>query len=85
MHIKDLYGFSGFRAQCRLKEHPFDQGARIIVLKRRQKKQFVPAAASRCAHFETGERISSVIWMPQKLAYTWNSSIGVSSVRGATL
>lgn len=41
--LRSLYSFPGFFALATLKEVPEDPGARIIVLRRRQKKRFVPA------------------------------------------
>jgi hypothetical protein len=84
MHIKDLYGFPGFRAQCRLKEHSFDPGARIVTLNRRQKKRFVPGVATLHAVFATGKRILCGTWTQRKPAYTLNSSIGAFNAQGAT-
>ena len=41
--LKDLYSFPGFRAGVKLKPHPGHPGARVVTLKRRQKKVFAPA------------------------------------------
>jgi len=38
-HLNDLYSFPGFRARTRLNGIFQDQTARVIELKRRQKKQ----------------------------------------------
>ena len=42
--LKDLYSFHGFRALTKLEPHPEDSGARVVTLRRRQKK--VPALAA---------------------------------------
>lgn len=44
--LKDLYSFHGFRAGVKLKPHPGHLGARVVTLKRRQKKVFAPADKS---------------------------------------
>ena len=41
--LKDLYSFPGFRAGVKLKPHPGHPGARVVTLKRRQKKVSAPA------------------------------------------
>jgi len=47
--LNSLYSFPGFRALSKLKEVPEDPDARIIVLRRRQKKQHAPAVIVRQA------------------------------------
>jgi hypothetical protein len=43
--LKDLYSFPGFRARIKLKPHPEDPDARIVTLRRRQKKTSAPVVA----------------------------------------
>jgi len=51
--IKDLYSFPGFEALLTLKDVPDDPGARVITLRRRQKKVPAPAAGIPKAVFTT--------------------------------
>jgi hypothetical protein len=62
--LKDLYSFPGFRAHAKLKPHAKDPEGRIVTLERRQKKQFVPAAARHCGVSGIGELTWYAIWMP---------------------
>lgn len=61
--LRDLYKFPGFRARATLKPHPEDTEGYIITLDRRQKKQFVPAAAKQYPVIVTGELIRCGTWM----------------------
>ena len=51
--IKDLYSFPGFEALLTLKDVPDDPGARVITLRRRQKKVPVHVVGIRNAAFTT--------------------------------
>lgn len=81
--IKDLCGFPGFRAQARVKEHPLDPGARIVVLKRRQKKRYAPAAAPRYGVFGIEGPTEYVTLTLPLRGFIWSLSTGGYSVRGA--
>jgi len=54
--LKDLYSFPGFRASARLRPHADHPGARIVTLKRRQKKRFVPAGRSTAVGTTAGSK-----------------------------
>lgn len=62
-NIKDLCGFPGFKAQARVKAHPKDSGARVVVLRRRQKKQFARPVAQWFVAIVTGVPIGYEIWI----------------------
>lgn len=59
--LKDLYSFPGFSALVRLKPHPEDADARVVTLRRRQKKVFVPVVAMLKAVFTIAGYIVSVM------------------------
>lgn len=80
-YIKDLYGFPGFQASARLKPHPTDKDARIVTLKRRQKKQSVRSAVPRSKAFETAVSTSSAIMTLMTPRYSWSLSIDASIAR----
>ena len=82
-YIKDLCGFPGFRAQARVKKHPFNPEARIVVLKRRQKKRPVPVVALLSGASGAGETTGFVTWMSPLRRFTWSLSTDGYSVRGA--
>jgi hypothetical protein len=82
--LRDLYDFPGFRVRTTLKPHPEDKKGYIITLERRQKKQFVPAAAKYCRVIETGELILCETWMPGQPISILNLSIAGLPVRIVT-
>jgi hypothetical protein len=55
-NLKDLYSFPGLRACTRIKPHPGHPGARVVTLKRRQKKLFVPVGRATAAGTTAGSR-----------------------------
>ena len=59
--LKDLYSFPGFRALSRLTEHPDDPGARVVTLRRRQKKVSARPADMYKPAITTAKRIVFVI------------------------
>ena len=69
--LRSLYSFPGFQALSTLKEVPEDPGARIIVLRRRQKKRSAPAVTLRRA-FTIGLLIRSEIWILAAFASIWS-------------
>jgi len=81
--IKDLYSFPGFEALLTLQEVPEDPGARVITLRRRQKKVSAPAAGISSAVFMTAKSNAFVIWLEPAFAYGSNSSTAGSNATGA--
>ena len=74
--LQDLYSFSGFRAQSRLKGMMGDFQARIVTLVRRQKKRHAAHAARSRAVSTIIRRTGSATWTPAESASIWNSNIG---------
>jgi len=82
--LRSLYSFPGFQAQAALKGIPEDPGARIIVLRRRQKKRPVPVVTVKQAS-TIGVLIRFATWTPAASASTWNSSIAGYTAKGVKL
>ena len=80
--LKDLYSFPGFRALVRLKAHPEDPDARIVTLRRRQKKVFVPAATMFNAAIMTAGCIVFAMSQAPARACMWSLSTAGFSVQG---
>jgi len=80
--LQSLYSFPGFQALATLKEAPDDPGGRIIVLRRRQKKQLAPAVIVKRAS-TIGRPIRSGTSMPAASASTWSSNTAGCAARGA--
>jgi hypothetical protein len=57
--LADEYKYPGFRPLSIIRNHPGFEGARIITLQRRQKKQSVEIADRRITHFMIGKSDSS--------------------------
>jgi hypothetical protein len=83
--LKDLYSFPGFRALIRLKPHPEDHDARVVTLRRRQKKAFVPVAVMLKAVFMTAECIAFVMSQAAARACTLSLSIAEYFAKGVKL
>ena len=81
--IKDLYSFPGFEALLTLKECPEDSGARVIVLRRRQKKVPAPVAAMCNAAFTTARPTAFGIFREPAFVYGSSSNIAGSIAAGA--
>ena len=81
--LKDLYSFPGFRALVRLKAHPEDPDARIVTLRRRQKKVFVPAVAMFNVIFMTAGCIASAMSQAPARACMLSLSTAGFFVQGA--
>lgn len=81
--LKDLYSFSGFRALVRLKPHPEDADARVVILRRRQKKVFVAVVVMPKVVFMTAGCIASVMFQAAARACMLSSSIVGFSASGA--
>jgi len=79
--LSSLYSFPGFRALSRLKDDPDDPGARIIVLRRRQKKQPVPVAVASEAS-TIASRIGSETSTPAAFASISSLSTAACSAGG---
>lgn len=77
--LKDLYSFPGFRALTKLEPHPEDSDARVVMLRRRQKKVPALAAAGRCPVITTENFTASGIWPAAARECTSNSSIAGST------
>jgi hypothetical protein len=80
--LSALYSFPGFRALSRLKDDPDDPGARIIVLRRRQKKQPVPVAVSSEAS-TIASPTGSETWTPAAFVFISSSNIAACSAGDA--
>jgi hypothetical protein len=83
--IKDLYSFPGFEALLTLKDIPEDPGARVITLRRRQKKALALVAGTPNAVFTTIRLIVFGIFQELVFAYGLNSSTAGSNAIGARL
>jgi hypothetical protein len=81
--IKGLYSFPGFEALLRLRKVPEDPGARVITLRRRQKKIFAPVAGIPRAVFTTAKFIVSGIFPEPAFAYGLNSNTDGLNATGA--
>jgi hypothetical protein len=79
--LQDLYSWPGFRACGRLQQHPLDPLAKVILLRRRQKKVSAPAAARRYAKSVPGARTWFGIWMLPGRPFTCNSNTVGSNAR----
>jgi hypothetical protein len=76
--FRQLYSFPGFRACGRFKSGvKGDPGARVVEIKRRQKKQSVPVVGAPIAIIMIAVCIGCAIWIPAKCGFTWNLSTGV--------
>ena len=81
--LKDLYSFPGFRALVRLKPRAEDPDARVIALRRRQKKAFVPVAVISKKVFMTGECIASEMSQAAARGCMLNSNTAGFFAKGA--
>ena len=81
--IKGLYSFTGFEALLTLQEVPDDPGARVITLRRRQKKILVPAVGMFSAVFTTAKFTALEIWSEPAFACGSNSSTAGLNATGA--
>jgi len=80
--LKDLRGFTGFRALARLRPHPEHPGAVIVTLARRQKKRFVLAVRFIANGTTRGISLSAA-WMPLARRHIWNLKFAGSTAQGA--
>ena len=74
--LNELYSFPGFRACSKLKGMFGDSPARIVTLKRRQKKRYAVHAARRRVASTTARLIKCATWIPGILGFTWNWRFG---------
>jgi hypothetical protein len=81
--LNTLFSFPGFRAQTHLKGILGNSPARIITLKRRQKKLFAPPVAPYTTAITTSSSTVYAIYPPVTLASTWSSNIAASTAAGA--
>ncbi len=81
--IKDLYSFPGFEALLTLQDVPEDPGARVITLRRRQKKIPAPVAGIPNVAFTTVKSTACVICQEPAFACGLNSSTAGSNAAGA--
>lgn len=54
--LTDEYAYPGFRPMQKVRIHPDKPGARIITLRRRQKKLYAGAVGRLITHFTTGRQ-----------------------------
>ena len=83
IHVKDIYGFPGFRAKAMARLHPLDPCGVIITLQRRQKKRSAAVAARWSVISVTAEPIRSGTWTAACGTSTLNSSTAGSCAPGA--
>jgi len=81
--IKDLYSFPGFEALLTLKDVADDPGARVITLRRRQKKAHAPAAGILSAVFTTAKYTAFETSLEPAFAYGSSLNTGGSIAAGA--
>ena len=81
--IKDLYSFPGFEALLTLKEVAFDPGARVITLRRRQKKVPALAVGIPSVAFTTARYTAFETSLEPAFAYGSSLNTGVSIAAGA--
>jgi len=82
--LRELYIFPGFRARSTLKSHTDDPNGYIVILERRQKKQFVHAVVQSHQAFGIEQHILSAILMPGQPTSTLSSSIAGLPAGNAT-
>jgi len=78
----DEYRFPGFHPRASVQGIFGDHGARVIVLKRRQKKQSVVPVARLIEVFTTGRFVESGIFRVAPRGFTWKWRFGESSAGG---
>lgn len=81
--VRELFSMPGFVANGTLKGIFGDRHARIITLMRRKKRLCVPTVAIAAAIVTTNARVECVISLWRTGGFTWSSSVGASTVRGA--
>jgi hypothetical protein len=81
--LKGLYSFPGFKALQQIKPHWKDPDARIVTLKRRQKKVPVPVANISNWDIMTAGGIASGTYPVPAHGFMLSLSTAVSSVGGA--
>lgn len=79
--LRELYIFPGFRARSTLKSHTDDPNGYIVILERRQKKQFVPDVVQFHQAIVTVGFIWCVTWMPEQPTSILSLSIAVLPAR----
>jgi len=81
--LNALYSFPGFRARSRLKGILGDAPARIITLKRRQKKLFAQPAAPYIMAITTSSFSVCATYPPATPASTWSLNTAESAAARA--
>lgn len=80
-HLKDAYRFPGFIPAQEIKADDLDDGARVIVMKRRQKKQRALSVNRHIVRIMTTEKDVLVTCPAEICGYTSKSRYVASSVR----
>lgn len=80
--FKDLYSFSGFRACAQLRKHSKHPGARVVTLKRRQKKLSAHVDKFNTAGMTVGSKWCE-IWIPAVPRCIWSLRFAGSNVENA--
>jgi hypothetical protein len=83
--IRDLFSFPGFQALTTLQEVPEDPGARVITLRRRQKKVPAPVVAMFSEAFTIAWSTVSGIFLEGAFGSGLTLSIAGSFATGARL
>ena len=81
--LVDEYKYTGFRPLSTIRNHPMDPDARIIVLRRRQKKQSVAVVAKFIIRFMTERHVLSETSHAVTVEYILRSRYGGFPVRSA--
>ena len=82
--LSDAYKFAGFRPTHEIQAVSTDEGARVIIMKRRQKKRFVLSADKHTVRIMTAGNDASVISPAASCGYISSSRYAESNVCGAT-
>jgi hypothetical protein len=81
--LSDAYRFTGFVPDREISNIMSDGGGRIIRLKRRQKKRYVPCAEKAIAATMIARPVMFVIYPAAICEYTLKSRYAASAVDGA--
>ena len=79
--LQDEYRFPGYRPQATIKGIFGDPEARVVVLRRRQKKRFAGVAATLNGVFTTAKPDESEIYRVVRNEYLWKWKSGEYSAK----
>jgi hypothetical protein len=81
--LLDEYRFPGFRPMAKIKGVFGDPKARVITLRRTQKKRYAAVAERHIEAITTRRPDVYEIYLAGMLGYIWNWKCGASNARGA--